>query len=131
MTPQQLIDFDARREAVLREHMKTSPKFRALRRDRRVAFAASVVRYGVAVGIMLFLLKAFVISQSGTDGYLATVQPLLSQLPAGSLLAQSVAPDPYSAMLANTFSDLTAPDTQSAQNALDGFSRVGPATSEF
>jgi hypothetical protein len=80
---------------------------------------------------MLFLLKAFVISQSGPDGYLATVQPLLSQLPAGSLLAQSVAIDPYSAMLADAFTELTAPDTQSAQNALDGFSRVGPATSEF
>ena len=103
MTPQQMIDFDARREAVIRHHMKTNPNFRAMRRDRRVAFAAGVVRYVAALAILLFLVKAFVISQDGVDGYLALVSPLLMELPQGGLLAKAVAPDAYSIMIAETF----------------------------
>jgi len=125
MTPQQMIEFDARREAVLRHQLKTSPKFRAMRRDRRVAFAAGVVRYAVAVGIVLFLIKSFVISQSGVDGYLAMVQPVLEQLPATGLLTMAIAPDQYSQFLAQTFTGLLQTSGQS-DNSLAGIETIGP-----
>lgn len=127
MTQQQLIDFDARREAVLRHQLKVNPKFRAMRRDRRVAIAAGVVRYAVAVGIALFLLKAFVISQNGADGYLALVAPVLQQVPADGFVAQVLAPDAYSVLVAETFAGFVTPDTQAAQSGLDGIERVGPS----
>lgn len=127
MTPQQMIDFDARREAVLRDHMKTSPKFRAIRRDRRVAFAAGIVRYAAALGIFLFLIKAFVISQNGADAYLAMVAPLLAHLPEGGLLAQAVAPDAYSAILAATFADWTPGQAAAIVDPVDGVVQSQPA----
>lgn len=126
MTPQQMIDFDARREAVVRHKMKTNPNLRAMRRDRRVAFAAGVVRYFTAVGILLFLVKAFVISQAGVDGYLTLVSPLLIELPQSGLLTKAVAPGDYSIMIAETFGNWLSPETQTAQNALEGFERIGP-----
>lgn len=127
MTPQQMIDFDARREAVIRHQMKTNPNLRAMRRDRRVAFAAGVVRYFAALAILLFLVKAFVISQGGVEGYLALVSPLLTELPQGGLLAQAVAPDSYSTMIAETFGNWMSPETRTAQNALAGIEQIGPA----
>lgn len=126
MTPQQMIDFDTRREAVIRHKMKTNPNLRAMRRDKRVAFAAGVVRYLAAVGILLFLVKAFVISQVGVDGYLALVSPMLIELPQGGLLAKAIAPGDYSIMIAETFGNWLSPETQTAQNALEGIERIGP-----
>jgi hypothetical protein len=126
MTPQQMIEFDARREAVLRHQLKTNPNFRAMRRDRRVAFAAGVVRYLTALGILLFLVKAFLISQNGVDGYMQVVYPLLMELPQGGLMAKAIAPDPYSIMIAETFADWLTPDPQIAAQSLEGFERIGP-----
>ncbi|MBN2759583.1 MAG: hypothetical protein JXQ79_03705 [Rhodobacteraceae bacterium] len=129
MTPQQMIEFDARREAVLRHQLKNNPNFRAMRRDRRVAFAAGVVRYVTAIGILLFLVKAFLISQNGVDGYTRVVAPLLVELPQGGLVAKAIAPDGYSILIANTFTDLITPNAQAAQQSLEGFERIGPGAS--
>jgi hypothetical protein len=128
MTPQQMIDFDARREAVVRHQLKTNPNLRALRRDRRVAFAAGVVRYFTAVGILLFLVKAFTISQTGVDGYVNIVAPLLTELPQGGLLARAVAPDSYSLMIADTFAGWMDTREYASQDALAGFERIGPGS---
>lgn len=124
MTPKQMIDFDARREAVLRAHLKQNPKYRTMVRDRRVAFAAGVVRYFVGLGLVLFLLKAFLISQNGQDAYLAMVAPVLELVSAESVLAQAVAPDRYSNVLASAITDMTAPEPQTAASAPEALERV-------
>lgn len=128
MRPQQMLDFDSRREAVLRNRLKTNPNFRAMRRDRRVAFAASIVRYAVAVGILLFLIKAFVISQSGVDGYMAMVSPLLAQLPQDGLAVQAVSPDAYSTMLAGTFAEWMSGNAPAVADTLESVERIEPAS---
>lgn len=130
MTPQQMIEFDARREAVLRHQLKTNPKFRAMRRDRRVAFAAGVVRYAVSVAIALFLMKAFVISQAGGAGYQAMVAPVVAQLPEGGLLAQAFAPDMYSNRLAAMFASLVTDDVPGSESAVTQIERLGPVAPE-
>lgn len=130
MTPQQMIEFDARREAVLRHQLKTNPKFRAMRRDRRVAFAAGVVRYAVSVAIALFLIKAFVISQSGISGYSSMVAPVVAQLPEEGLLARAFAPDTYSNRLALMFQTLVQDDAQAVDRTVGQIERLGPAQSD-
>jgi hypothetical protein len=128
MTPQQMIDFDARREAVLRHQLKTNPNLRALRRDRRVAFAAGVVRYFATLGILMFLVKAFLISQVGVPGYELIVSPLASHLPPGGLMEQAVAPGPYSILIAETFSSWME-GNWTRQTGLEGIERIGPGSS--
>lgn len=126
MTPKQMIDFDARREAVLRAHLKQNPKYRTMVRDRRVAFAAGVVRYfvGLGLGLVLFLLKAFLISQNGQDSYLAMVAPVLELVSVEGVLAQAVAPDRYSNVLASAITDMTAPEPQTAASVPEALERV-------
>ncbi|MCL1629407.1 hypothetical protein M3N55_11750 [Roseibaca sp. V10] len=129
MTPKQMIDFDARRESVLRAHLKQNPKYRATVRDRRVAFAAGVVRYFVGLGVVLFLLKTFLISQNGQDAYLAMVAPLLEHVSVDGVLAQAVAPDRYSTFLASAIADMTAPKPQTAASVPEALDRVIPGVS--
>lgn len=128
MTPKQMIDFDARREAVLRAHLKQNPKYRTLIRNRRVAIAAGIVRYLVAVGIVLFLIKAFLLAQNGPGGYQAMVAPVLSSVPADGLVARAIAPDSYSMKVASTMAELTASSAPTADAALDGIERITPTT---
>ncbi|CUX79745.1 hypothetical protein Ga0058931_0432 [Roseibaca calidilacus] len=130
MTPKQMIEFDARREAVLRAHLARNPKYRKMMRDRRVAFAAGVVRYFAGLGLVLFLIKAFLMGQYGQDGYLALVAPLMAHVPADGLLAQSIAPDHYSGLVASAMAELFAPTAQTATSPSDGLERIIPGLSE-
>ena len=129
MTPKQMIDFDARREAVLRAHLKRNPNYRKMMRDRRVGFAAGIVRYCVGLGLVLFLIKAFLISQNGQDGYLNMVAPALAHVPTEGVLARAIAPDPYSGSLASAIADLVASEPQTAHSTADGPERIAPGLS--
>lgn len=126
MTPQQMIEFDARREAVLRAHLKQNPNYRKMMRDRRVAFAAGVVRYCAGMGLILFLIKAFLISQNGQQAYLDLVSSVLSKVPADSVVARAIVPDRYSLIVAAAMADLTAPRPQTAASVDDGLERIVP-----
>jgi hypothetical protein len=126
MTPQQMIEFDARREAILRRQLKTNPKFRAMRRNKRLAIAAGIVRYAASVAIALFLIKAFVISQSGVSGYLEMVAPVTERLPQDGVLAGVFAPDAYSNQLASLFASLVQQDEAEMEQASATVERVGP-----
>jgi hypothetical protein len=119
MTPKQLIDFDARREAVLRSHLKQDPKYKKRRRRGRFALVTGALRYVTAVGLLLFLVKTFLISQYGPDAYLEMLDPVISQVPADSIFGKAVLPGEVSGLLATAFSDLLVQNTEAVAVAVD------------
>ena len=119
MTEEQKTEFEQRRLAVMRAHVRNDPKHRKFRRKRRLAMARSVLGSIVALGVALVLIKSFILALEGQGAYARMVAPMLERQAEGSILARALGPDPASSQIAAMVRPLLRDraSTQSAERA--------------
>lgn len=120
MTINQKTEFEQRRLAVMRAHIKKDPKVRQIRRKRKRAVLGSVLGSLVALGVAFILIKSFILTLEGQGGYARIVAPVLDGLDEESLLMRALGPDPVSteiaAFLRPIFRD--TPDTAAPEGVI-------------
>lgn len=119
MTEEQKAEFEQRRLAVMRAHVRNDPKHRTFRRKRRLAMVRSVLGSLVALGVALLLIKSFILALEGQGAYARMVAPMLEGQAEGSILARALGPDPASSQIAAMVRPLLRDraSTQSAERA--------------
>ncbi|TVP69197.1 MAG: hypothetical protein EA339_15050 [Rhodobacteraceae bacterium] len=100
MTPEQELDFKKRRMRVVQKHLKNDPKYRKMRRARRLGLISSVLGSVVTLGVFLLLLKSFVLALNGPRDYAALVAPMVEGQGESSVVAQLLGVDPISLQIA-------------------------------
>ncbi len=88
--------FQARRAAVLRDHLHKNPEWRAARRARRRGLVLAGLKLIVVAAVIAFAGKSFAVYRAGPDGYRAMVAPVLADRPPDGWAARVLEPDPYS-----------------------------------
>ncbi len=112
MTPEQELDFKKRRMRVVQKHLKNDPKYRKMRRARRMSLFSSVLGSVVTLGVFLLLLKSFVLALNGPRDYAALVAPMVEGQSESSIVARLLTIDPVSSQIAG----LIAPMLPSVTN---------------
>lgn len=106
MTREQKTEFEQRRLAVMRAHVRNNPALRRYRRARGFRVARSVLGSFVVFGVMLLVIKSFIIAFEGPEAYAAMVSPLLEGQSEGAVLGRALGPDPLSTGIAAAVSPL-------------------------
>ncbi|WP_296479138.1 hypothetical protein [Roseinatronobacter sp.] len=114
MTEAQRAEFERRRLAILQSSIKNDPKHRQYTRKRRLSVTASILGSFVVFGVVLLLLKSFILALEGQDAYTQMVAPILQSQPEGGVIALAVAPDPVSTGIAEMLKPLFAAEQASA-----------------
>ena len=100
MTIEQKCEFEQRCMEVHRKHLANDPKFRAMRRKRRLGILVSVTGSMLGVAFAMVLLKSFVLAHHGPRDYAQIVAPMLEGRADSSLAARLFGIDPVSAEIA-------------------------------
>jgi cytochrome c oxidase assembly factor CtaG len=108
MTEAQRAEFEQRRLAIMAASIKKDPKHRQYTRKRRLSVLASVLGSVVVFGVVLLLLKSFILALEGHDAYAQLVAPIMDSQPDGGVIALAVAPDPVSTGIAAMLKPLFA-----------------------
>lgn len=108
MTTEQKIEFEQRRLAVMRAHVKNDPKLRRYRRKRRLAVVRAILGSFIVLGVALLLIKSLIIAFEGPEAYADMVSPLLEGQTDDAVLARTLGPDPLSTGIAAVVSPLFA-----------------------
>lgn len=101
MYTEQLEKFRAHRAAVIEAHIANDPKQRAARRRKLSGRIFGAVRFVLAVGAALFLIKSLTIAMNGHDVYTQLVAPVVGDLGPDHLLYRALMPDPVTQPLAD------------------------------
>lgn len=117
-TNQQKCDFEQRRLAVMRKHLASDPKLKLIRRKRKRAVLASVVGSFVVMGVVMVLIKAFVIALEGPQAYTRMIAPVLQGQAEGSVIEMVLRPDPVSTELAAVLAPILPRQTPPSQAPL-------------
>ncbi|ATX66837.1 hypothetical protein [Roseinatronobacter bogoriensis] len=100
MTEAQRAEFEQRRLAVLQASIKKDPRHRQYARKRRLSVVASVLGSFVVFGVVLLLIKSFIMAFEGQEAYVQMVAPIMETQPEGGVIALAIAPDPASTAIA-------------------------------
>ena len=123
---EQKCEFEQRRLAVMRKHLANDPKLKAVLRKRKRSLFASVIGSLVVIGVVMVLIKGFMIAHEGSQGYARLIAPALQGQAEGSVLGLMLRPDPVSTELAAIIAPILPRPANPARASLPDAVSIGP-----
>lgn len=100
MLTEQKVEFELRRQRLMRKHRESDPELKALRRKRKRSRRFALLSSVVGFGMVMLLLKGFLLAFHGPQGYAQIVAPITQTQAADTFVMRIVAPDPISTEIA-------------------------------